>query len=382
MTRRRVLISPTSTDSSIAIMRSLARAGLEVAGADDGHLPTWLRSRHCHRYHRVAGAGDLTVTDYLPDIIAAATPDAIVPVNTPATMAVIHHRASLNPAIGLNLPSRDSFEVALDKHRCLAACRELGIPCPAEYEIDEAAPLLRTRAGTRLVVKPRLDFGGGHGMRIVDTPDALKPAVDHCIREFDGAVIQEHIPGDASCLHMLLVLFSPDSRLVSAFTSRKIRQHPREVGASSLSESTSEAGLISQMMPLFEHLRWRGPAEVDLKFDERDRTFKVLEVNPRFPSYMRLVAECGLDMAHAAAAMALDPDSVEPLPFPSYAVGTHYICLGPYLRGVAADLAHRGQRLHQLAHAWRDARGASLAEVWDDPLPFIGRTVQRMVTGR
>ena len=40
------------------------------------------------------------------------------------------------------------------------------------------------------------------------------------------------------------------------------------------------------MLPFFESLRWRGPAEVELKIDARDGEAKVIEVNPRLPGYV------------------------------------------------------------------------------------------------
>ena len=374
--RPRVLVAPTSTDNSIVVMRELGRAGIDVTGADDGYLPAWLRSRHCRQYVRVPAAADLHVQDYLPVVAAAVRPDAIVPVNTPATVAAIRLQASAVGVARMNIPSAEAFAAAYDKRQCMAACRQLGIPCPRVYETLDAAALLRRGDGTtRLVVKPRFDFGGGHGLRIVQDAAALQAAVADCEHRLGGAVIQEFIPGDTGRLAMLLVLFGPDARLVAAFTSRKLRQHPRMGGSATVSESTAEPRLLEQMLPLFDRWRWAGPAEVDLKFDERDGTFKVLEVNPRMPSYVRFVVDCGLNLPVLAGALALAPAAVEPLPYPAYAAGRRYVCLGPFARGLLDEMREPGRRWQQLRRALGDVRGARLAGFWEDPLPFIGRVV-------
>lgn len=372
--RPRILVAPTSTDAAIVLMRELRRGGIAVHGADDGYLPRWLRSRHCDRWHRVPGAADRHVRAYLPEIVAAARPDAILPVNTPATVAAIALRDSGRTTARTNLPTAEAFAAAYDKRECLAACRRLGIPCPEVYEPATAARVLR-QGGTRLVVKPRLDFGGGHGVRIVSDEAALGAAVRHCEERLGGAVVQEFIPGDVTRLAMLLVLFGPDSRLVAAFTSRKLRQYPTEGGAVTAGESTAEPRLLEQLLPLFESWRWTGPAEVDLKLDERDGEYKVLEVNPRLPSYLRLVVDSGLDLPALAAGLVLDPAAVSPLTFPAYRAGRKHVCPGPFGRQLVGDLLAAGPRLPRLAAALDEARGARLDGVCDDPLPFLGRLI-------
>lgn len=371
--RPRILVAPTSTDAAVVLMRELRRSGIAVHGADDGYLPRWLRSRHCDRWHSVPDAADRHVREYLPDIVAAARPDAILPVNTPATVAAIALRDSGRVPARTNLPTAEAFAAAYDKRECLAACRRLGIPCPAVHEPAAAATLLRRNRGTKLVVKPRLDFGGGHGVRIVSDEAALGAAVRHCDERLGGAIVQEFIPGDVTRLAMLLVLFGPDSRLVAGFTSRKLRQYPPEGGAVTAGESTAEPRLLEQMLPLFEAWRWTGPAEVDLKFDERDGCYKVLEVNPRLPAYLRLVVDCGLDLPALAAGLVLDPAGVRPLPFPAYEAGRRHVCPGPFGRQLLGDLLAAGPRRPRLAAALDDARGARLDGIWDDPLPFLGR---------
>lgn len=368
-----VLVSPTSTDAAIAMMRRLGAAGMPVVGADDGYLPRWARTRHCRRWVHVPGARDQYVSDYLAEMVRACRPAAFLPVNTPATVAAIRHRPTLPAAVRTNLPPAEAFAVAGDKSRCLAACRALGIPCPDEHDVAAAATLLGRSPGLRLVVKPRRDVGGGCGLRIVDDAEALAAAVRDVEGRFGGAAIQEYVPGGVARLRMALFLFGPDSRLVAAFTSRKLRQRPAEGGSATVSESTAEAILVEQMLPLFERWRWAGPAEVDFKQDERDGTFKVLEINPRLPGYLRFVDQCGLDLPPLAAMLALDPLAVSPLAFPAYDVGRRYVLPGPFLAGAAAELLRPGRRLGRLLELAGDARGASLTGFLDDPLPWIGR---------
>jgi hypothetical protein len=376
--RPTVLVSPTSSDASIVLMRQLTAAGLGVVGADDGELPVGTRSRSCRTYHRAAAARGRKVEEYsyLPDIVEQARPDALVPVDTPATLAAVRHGERIATTTRTNLPTLDSFLAAYDKQRCQTECRGLGIPCPRPYTFDEATTLLRAGHGdATVVVKPDVDCGAGHGVRYVRDADSLAEAMRHCQEAFGGAMIQEFIPGEVSNQHMVIMLFSPESRLMASFTSRKLRQFPRSGGAAVVSESTAEAHLVDQMLPFFTRWRWRGPAEVDLKFDHRDGLFKVIEINPRFPGYLRFVPQCGLDMPLLAAKLAIDPGSCTQVDFPSYDVGKRFLSSGLFGRSVLEEFAAGGQGFGAWKSAVRDLSGTSwvFRQLLADPLPPLGR---------
>jgi D-aspartate ligase len=376
--RPTVLVSPTSSDAGVVMMRQLAAAGLACVGADDGGLPGGMRSRYCRTYRRSAEARGRKVDEYayLPDIVEMVRPDALVPIDTPATLAAVRHHERIAAATRTNLPSLDSFMAAYDKRRCQTECRSIGIPCPELYSLDEARTLVRDGRGkTTVVVKPDVDCGAGRGVRYVREANGLEEAVRTCQEDFGGAMIQEFIPGDVSQQRMVLMLFSPESRLMAAFTSRKLRQWPAGGGATVVSESTADAGLVDQMLPFFERWRWRGPAEVDLKFDHRDGRFKVIEINPRFPGYLRFVPHCGLDMPLLAATLALDPGSATPAGFPAYSVGARFLCPGLFGKSVLEEITTGGAGFGTWTAVARELHGTSwvLHELLADPLPSLGR---------
>jgi D-aspartate ligase len=171
----------------------------------------------------------------------------------------------------------------------------------------------------------------------------------------------------------VLLLFSRESRLVAAFTTRKTRQWPVTGGATAASCSTTEEYLVDQVLPFFEKWRWRGSAEVELKLDCRDGRHKVIEINPRFPGYLRFPCECGLDFPVLAVDLALGSQAASPGAYPAYETGARYLNPGLFVRTVASDLRHR--RVSQLRHAVGDMRGVGclVLDVLDDPLPLFGR---------
>jgi len=370
-----VLVSPAINDSGVTVMNRLAAAGIQVGGADFKQVPFGLRSRYCRTHYQLADT-DSADTANLLALLKHMRPDAFLPINTRAALATVAGLDRIAALTATNLPAPAAFMAAYNKRTCMAECRALGIPCPQEYSLSEARALLgRAGAPDAVVVKPDRDVGAGAGVRYVRQADALEREVHSCRELFGGALIQEFIPGGTGNLKMIFLLFSPESHLVAAFTSRKIRQWPRAGGSVAVSESTAEAHLVEQVLPFCRKWHWRGPAEVDLKLDDRDGQHKLLEVNPRFPGYLRFAVHCGLDVATLAARLIIDPRGVTPARFPAYAVGARFLNIGLFLRTAFSEIRAASPRRTALREVMADLRGSSwmLRDMLADPLPPLGR---------
>ena len=160
----------------------------------------------------------------------------------------------------------------------------------------------------------------------------------------------DYVPGpvDAHALHLL---FDRDSELIEFFVLRKLRQWPRRTGITAAATSSHELELIERVLPLFRHLRWRGPVEVELKRDERSGADCVLEINPRFSGTLPFSLAAGVDMPLSMLNASFGRSSPRALR-PYYAAGLYYWSPWPYTRSVLRDLAsaegfRRG--LHDLA---------------------------------
>jgi len=370
--RGSVLLSNSTMDFSIAAIASLRRSGWKVEGTDIRQLPLNIRSRHLKVQHLLCGADAETYRLALSELLDDRRPDVFLPIGYAATLAACSLTRDGEMITHCNVPPLESFQAAHDKSVCAETCRSLGIPVPLEFTYPEAVDLLRT--GQCLVVKPARSPGAARGLHYVSDEGALTAACESVTQEFGAVQIQEYIPGGASSMHSLVVLFSAQSQLTAAFTLQKIRQWPKSGGISVIACSTAESGLIELMLPLFQHWNWHGPAEVELKLDSRDGRFKVIEINPRFPGYLRMPISCGLDLPGMAARLALGTEAVEAVEFPGYACGRRYINPGVYVRSFAAEFRapHRRETIMNAASELKGC-GSNLVSILSDPLPAIAR---------
>jgi biotin carboxylase len=370
----KVLVTSCTRNSGLSVVRALASAGFEVLGADDRPTLLGLRSRYAAApYWQLPPRSSANFQASLLDAIERLEPDVFVP--THGTDVAVPLLAALQERTHVLLPGRDSLDVISDKARLLERCESLGIPTPRRFDADEACTWLRGNQGARLVVKPRADMGGGIGLRFIDDPGAVAAEHSRVCTQFGGAVVTEYIPGPVTNLLALHLLFDDDSRLVASFVLRKLRIWPADVGVTVAAVSTHEMQFVEQVLPLFEAVRWRGPAEAELKIDERDGRAKMLEVNPRFSGAVHFPIACGVNFPAFLCRAALG----ERLPetrAPQYAAGIHYIDTMRWLGAVSAELRGGSASLERLKTLARtELRGPRVPSVHklSDPAPLLAK---------
>jgi predicted ATP-grasp superfamily ATP-dependent carboligase len=370
-----VFITNASEDSGVVAARSLAKAGFEVFGADKRRMPRLVRSRHLSGYTRLKSLDGRARDAELIRLIAAAKADAYLPIGTRGVLAAIRHRDELSRSTAVNVVDAAGFMAAFDKLRCTVECEQLGIPYAAVLSTEEALSHLERGSDDRiLVVKPRWDVGAASGVHYVRDRSALSAAIKLCTERFGGFMVQEFIPGGAETMKTVFLMFAQSGRLAAAFTTRKVRHWPQTGGPTAASRSTHEHELVDLVRPFFEKWRWRGVAEVELKLDARDGRHKVIEINPRFPGYIRFPWHCGLDVPALAVRLALGDEPAGDL-F-AYRAGVTYVAPTLFMRTLREDVRTHGM-LKALGKAASDTRGGAgvVLGMLTDPLPLFARAI-------
>jgi carbamoylphosphate synthase large subunit len=379
MSGKTVLLTNATSGAGLDASKALAAAGYKVITTDFQRLPLGLRSRYSWENHVLPGTSQSDFERGLLALVDRLRPSVFLPLGTRSVFAASKNRESLAVMTAINVPTVNAFLAAYDKAVCMAECRQLGIACPAVYSQDQALAVFERDRDAMLVVKPDFDAGAAIGVRYVRNREELQREVQGCTKRFGGALIQEYIPGGPEAMKTVVLLFTRESVLVSAFTTRKLRQWPETGGVTALSCSTAESHLVDRVRPFFEKWHWCGAAEVELKFDSRDCQHKVIEINPRFPGYLRFPGECGLDFPVVAAELALGGKAVAPGAFPDYVTDTRYLNPGLFFRTVFSGFRRDGPKKPEIRKALREIRGAGplLLRLLDDPLPLVGRALLR-----
>jgi predicted ATP-grasp superfamily ATP-dependent carboligase len=382
MSAKTVLITNGINDIGLATAKSFVARGYRVITISSRGLPFGWRSRYSAASYVLPETNQAEFEAGLLDLLARIRPDFFLPLSSGATFVACKHRESLEAITKMNVPFLDGFLAAYNKDICAAECQQLGIPCPTRYSLEQAKDVLERDRNTVLVVKPDCDAGAATGVRYVRDREQLALAMRECTTRFRGALIQEYVPGPVEAMKTVVVVFSRDGQLVAAFTTQKALQWPASGGATAVSFSTADERLVKLVLPFFRKWRWRGPAEVELKTDARTGQDKVIEINPRFPGYLRFALECGLDLPALVTGVAAQGEVV-PLVFPSYRVGMEYDNPLLIFKSFLSFLTSGSQRSGEsLAGAREVMKALPVAfRILSDPLSLLGRVLVRFQQG-
>ena len=368
-----VLVSDATFHGSSELLRDLAGIGLRTMGIDRLRLPPLLRPRWMRRYRRLPSTSRSEFEQSLLACIEEVQPDLFFPVGRITFSTVLRHRDRLERSTLCILPPPDSLAVALDKVLAGRVLQSMAIPTPAHLSIDEAREHLRRTTPGMLVIKPARVSGGALGVTYADSPATFDRALASIEESGDEVHIQEYIPGDPNDVVTTTLLFGRDSRLLSTFSVAKIRQSPGSGGSTVIGTSIADPGLVDIIRPFFEGLRWWGPAEVEWKRDSRDGQYRVIEINPRFPAYLRFPMQCGLPFGALAASDALGKNVADP-PAADYRLGERYLDPVLLLRSIREEASLRGWA-KALRAAKVDLRGCgrSFRRLIADAGPMVAR---------
>jgi predicted ATP-grasp superfamily ATP-dependent carboligase len=375
-----VLLTKGDTDAGIAAAKSFAAMGYRVITVTSRRLPFGLRSRYSSANHALPETNQSEFEAGLLALLDRVRPDLFLPLCSRSTFVASKYRERLKAITESSVPSLDAFLTAYKKDLCAAECQQLGIPCPSRYSLEQATDLLERDRDTVLVVKPDCDVGGANGVRYVRDREQLATAMEECTTQFRRALLQEYIPGGVEAMKTVVVVFSRDSQLVAAFTTHKVRHWPATGGNTAVSCSTADERLVKQVLPFFSKWKWCGPAEVEVKTDSRTGQDKVIEINPRFPGYLRFPVECGLDLPAMATGVASQGKVVS---FPGYRVGVEYHNPQLVFRSFVSGLRFGSQGSGESRAGVREVMKAlpAACRILSEPLPLLGKALARFQLG-
>jgi predicted ATP-grasp superfamily ATP-dependent carboligase len=376
VTAMKILVGNATRNSGLAVIRALARGGVEIIGADDRRLPIGLHSRYMKSLHLHPPCGEEAFFDRFLEILDRARPDVLIPVGV--TRGLIKRREDIECRTRVLLPDLNSYLTAFDNRLTLEKCGELGIPAPRRFSEKEALEWLgrndMTRTSKTLVVKPRADHGFGNGVGFVDDVDSFRRAMQRGETQYGPMVVEEYIPGGTDAMRTVNLVFDRNSRLAAYFTTRKIRQWPTTGGISAVSVSTDDRDLVEMMLPFFRELNWRGAAEVELKVDARDNIPKVIEVNPRTAGYIGFPVRCGINLPWILCRLSMG-ESAGAGDYPTYAVGVKYVNPWAAVKSIGQDVFGSRGSLGSIRRAFSDLKGRKVGNNVQitDPMPMVGK---------
>ena len=311
---RNVLVTDAQMRSSLAVIRSLGKRGLNVTAGEETRFTTGFFSKYCSNkvvYFNPTNEEEKFVENIL-DIVKNNDYDVVFPVADNCLKPIIQNREEFNKYTKIALPDNEIFMKAYDKGNTLKIAIENNIPCPKTYfNIDELYEN-QEKLTYPLIIKPRIS-SGSRGLKTCRSFDDLISNYKELQEKFGALLVQEYIPYGGEMGVYTLFNFESEPRAVTA--QQRIRSYPVSGGPSTLrktikNEISEEAIKIG--FKLLRAMKWSGVGMVEFRIDERDGSLKLMEVNPRFWGSLQLSILSGVDFPYMLYRLFMDGD-VEPI---------------------------------------------------------------------
>jgi predicted ATP-grasp superfamily ATP-dependent carboligase len=180
------------------------------------------------------------------------------------------------------VPDYETVITPLDKYRTIKAAEAAGFPCPRTYllESEDQVQRIALQLGFPLVIKPRFT-AGGRGTAVVRDMSELLDKIRPIIETQGMPLMQEYIPGNQQENIHIVVDRDGEAKFLYQKKFHRLFYH-RTFTLYRESIPPTPYGLLCGRF--LQNLGWWGAGLVELKFDQRDHTPKLMEVNPRFGS--------------------------------------------------------------------------------------------------
>jgi predicted ATP-grasp superfamily ATP-dependent carboligase len=222
--------------------------------------------------------------------------------------------ATLPPPLAsrfLSSTSGPSVDALIDKWRFARVLEQFGVPHPRTQLISsrEKFAALPDYHFDGAILKPlsSADFASRHGVKgyLVESRRQAEAVIDKLELPI---MLQEFIPGPPNAGYFLDGFRDRTGRITALFARQRLRMYPSRLGNSTFIESLPLRALHGAAFPLeylLEKISYRGVFSAEFKFDERDRAFKLIEINARPWWYVEFANSCGVDVCTMAYRDAL-----------------------------------------------------------------------------
>jgi predicted ATP-grasp superfamily ATP-dependent carboligase len=333
------------------------------------------KSKYIKKYYKIPAAreGSPDFASGLIEILKDQPYDLILPFGNDANHAVNQAQDEIRKYTRLFTPPKEIHEIAYDKKATVEHCKKNGIDVPVTFfdYAESDLPAIARELKYPAVIKARSGSGVKNGLRYANNPDELLEKYHEISQlivknEREGyaePIIQEFIPG---YIHDACVLFD-HGKALAVLTQVRHLMYPISGGVGAINITTHDKPLQDTAIHLMESLNWSGPAQVEFKFDERDKTYKLIEINPKLWGTLDLSIQSGVSFPVMIRDFLLGDKITQP----TYQAGNCYYFLFPQtslaaLQSLSTFGCKNMKPKNRVIKKFYDVD-------WGDPMPVIGR---------
>ncbi len=370
------VVFPLDDLPGLQAARILSARGVPVIGFTRRPGHPYCRTTVCESVE----AGDCDTVQGIEKLIAVGArlgaKGVLFPCSDSTVLMVARHRERLARYYHVPPSDLETLEMLMDKTKFaeFAGSHGLLVPSTAIIKCEADADRASRELTFPLIVKPNVKSPDwyqqfGAKVAILGSAEEWMEFYGRVPPSVASLIVQEWIVGPEINLYSCNCYFDRRGNPVTSFVARKIRQWPPEIGISSLGQEVRNDHVRDVTLELFAVAGLRGLGYLEMKQDERNHRYFIIEANVGRPTGRSAIAEGGgVELLYAVYCDALG------LPAPDRLTQRYgqvkWIHLLADLKS-AHHLWRRGELT--LKDWWRSISGPKVYAVWSwrDPAPFL-----------
>ena len=297
-----ILVLDGEEFSTLAIVRSLGRQGLNVTVAATNKKAISRYSKYTHNF--------FTYPDPLVDVegfyqcikehLSKTRYKLLIPVTELTSIPLSRIREQIEQQTVLAIAANDALEFVTDKVKTFALAQSLDIPIPKSYNIIESTSLEDcinhihfpvVIKPSRSIADPDDDIRAKLKVDYAFNPDELQKKVIHLLK-YSEIILQEYCNGTGTGIELI----ADHGTIIHAFQHQRLHELPLTGGGSCLRKSVAiNPQLLDYSKKLIKALKWHGVAMVEFKHNAKTDQNYLMEINGRFWGSLPLAVFSGSD---------------------------------------------------------------------------------------
>lgn len=277
--------------NGIGVLRSLGREHIPIVGVDCTKDAPGFRSRYCKPLLVPSPISNpkQAVQSLIRESQKLRRRAILFPEADAYVLFVSRFREALSKGFLYSLPPKNVIESVVDKQGLHELADRVGTQCPISYSPHSMHDVtdIKDELNYPVFIKPRYSHLWREkfrtkGMRI-NNPSQLVETYAKMLKSNLPVIVQEIIPGPESNIYHVYVYASQKRESTVPFVTRKLRQYPRQFGVGTSMVSVHNDEVLDAGLRFIREIHYVGLGSVEFKFDDRDRTYKMIELNARLP---------------------------------------------------------------------------------------------------
>ncbi|TFB21701.1 carboxylate--amine ligase [Filobacillus milosensis] len=222
---------------------------------------------------------------------------------------IIENQEELSKWFVFNYMDEELMNNLLVKKNFYELCKEQGLDTPTTYFYDCSNPTtFEEEVQFPVVIKPsdgveyyKNKFDGQRKIYRVDSYEEIQSVIDKVVASGykKDLIIQDYIPGDDTYMwDSIFYLSSKGQVQLGTLAQVVLQEHTATaIGNYTACITRYDEELLQKLQNFLKNIGYKGFANFDIKYDERDGKYKVFEVNIRQGRSSYYATQCGHNMA-------------------------------------------------------------------------------------